>query len=335
MRMEYTQLPNIQKKVSKIGMGAWAIGGGLWGGTDEKESIQSIHKGFEQGITLIDTAPAYGKGQSEILVGKALKSYGKRDEIVVATKAGLNQETEGVFRDSRRKSLLKEVEDSLRRLQIEKIDLYQIHWPDTKTAISETAATLKELLDQGKIGAIGVSNYTLKQIEEFRKTAPLHTVQSPFNLFEQEIEKEILPYCLKNQIGTLGYGSLCRGLLSGAMYPGRQFKGDDLRGSMDPKFKEPRFSQYLKCVQHLNDWVQKRYQRPIIALAVRWVLDKGITVPLWGVRKPSQLDPIPLMFGWKLTEEDFKEIEQIIITYVVDPIGPDFMSPPERKENAS
>ena len=234
-------------------------------------------------------------------------------------------------RDSRRASLMKEIEDSLRRLQLEAIDLYQIHWPDPTTPIAEVAETLKMLFDQGKIRAIGVSNYSVQQIEEFRKVAPLHTVQPAFNLFERDAEKEILPYCQKNKIGTLGYSALCRGLLAGTMKPGEKFKGDDVRGSFDPKYKEPQFSQYLKATEELKAWVEKKYQRPLIALAVRWVLDKGITVPLWGARKPSQLDQIDAVFGWKLTAADFKEIDQIIHKDVTNPVGMEFMAPPIRK----
>lgn len=328
--MEYTSIPNINKKVSRIGLGTWAIGGGLWGGTDEEDSIKTILKAFEKGINLIDTAPAYGKGTSEKIVGKAIKEYGKREEIVIATKVGLNQETEGVFRDSRKNSIKKELEDSLKRLQVEYIDLYQIHWPDPSTPISETAETLNEMLNEGKIRAIGVSNYSLQQIEEFRKNAPLHADQSPFNLFEREAEN-IIKHCLKEEIAILGYGSLCRGLLSGKMSKDRVFKGDDLRKGMDPKFQEPHFSQYIACAEALKEWVKRKYKRPLLALAVRWVLDKNIHIALWGARHPDQLNDVETIFGWKLTAEDFQEIDQIVKTTVKDPIGPQFMSPPERK----
>ncbi len=332
--MEFTEIPNINAKISRIGLGTWSIGGSLWGGSDEEASIQAIHQALDSGINLLDTAPGYGNGASEEIIGRALKKYGKRDKLILATKFGLNLETQNVFRDSRRESILKELEKSLKRLQVDYIDIYQVHWPDNSTPLSETAETLNQLLKQGKIRAIGVSNFSLQQIQEFRKTAPIHVVQPPFNLFEQDFAKEILPYCQKEHIASLGYSALCRGLLSGKMTKDRKFQGDDLRGGMDPKFKEPRFSQYLECVKALDEWSQKKYQKPVIALAVHWVLDKGVSVALWGARKPEQLKAIDSIFGWKLTNSDFEEIQKIIKDKVKDPVGNEFMSPPERKEEA-
>jgi aryl-alcohol dehydrogenase-like predicted oxidoreductase len=222
---------------------------------------------------------------------------------------------------------LKEIKDSLKRLQVDYIDVYQVHWPDVGTPFSETAATLKELLEAGMIHAIGVSNYSVEQMEEFQKVAPLHVDQLPFNLFEREMEKTALAYDLKEKLVTLGYGSLCRGLLTGKMSTESQFKGDDLR-KVDPKFKEPQYSEYLKCVERLQQWAKTKYQRPVIALAVRWVLDKGINIALWGARKPEQIREIETVWGWKLNSEDFKEINQILTQMISKPIGPEFMAPP-------
>lgn len=327
--MEFTTIPNIKKQASKIGLGTWAIGGSLWGGTNERESIRTIHQALDQGINLIDTAPAYGKGESERIVGKALKEYGKRDRIIIATKFGLNQETENVFRDTRKESILKEVEDSLKRLQVDHIDLYLAHWPDPSTPIAEMVEALNLIRQQGKISAYGVCNFTIKQMDEFQKNGHLSSLQFPFNLFEQE-QQDLLSYCLKKNITTLGYGAICRGLLSGKMKKNREFQGDDLRKSMDPKFKEPRFSQYLECVKKLEEWSKKKYNRTVLALAVRWVLDKGVGIALWGARNPSQLRDINDIFGWRLTSQDFKDIDKIIHETVKDPIGTEFMSPPER-----
>lgn len=329
--MEFTQIPNIEQKVSRIGLGTWAIGGWMWGGTDVDESIKTIHRAFDLGINLIDTAPVYGFGHSEEIVGKAIKQYGRRNKLIIATKAGLSWKNEQeVFRDSRKDTLLKEVEASLKRLQVDYIDLYQIHWPDPLTNFSETAATLNELLKSGKIRAIGVSNYSVEQMQAFQKGSPLHSLQSPFNMFERWIENTELAYCLKNKIATLGYGSLCRGLLSGKINNDRQFLGDDLRKS-DPKFQESRFPQYLKCVQLLDAWSQKKYHKPVIALAIRWVLDKGINVALWGARHPQQLEGIEQPFGWKLTAQDMVEIDQIMKETITNPVGPELvMAPPCR-----
>lgn len=330
--MEYTTLPNIKNKASRIGLGTWSIGGSLWGGTNEQEAIETIRLALDKGINFIDTAPAYGKGASEIIVGKAIKKHGKRDQVILATKFGLNQETDNVFRDSRRASILKEIEDSLRRLQVDYIDLYQVHWPDPTTPLSETAIALNELLHQGKIKAIGVSNFSVEQMVEFREYAPIHSLQPPFNLFENGAQNE-LKYCLDEGIAVIGYSALCRGLLSGKMSKDREFKGDDLRKSMDPKFKEPLFSEYLQCAEALKAWVMNKYNRPLIALAIRWVLDSGVNIALWGARKPGQLNDIDAVLNWRLTDADFKEIDKIIKANVKHPVGPQFMAPPIRKES--
>jgi len=329
--MEFTEIHGIQNKVSRIGLGTWSMGGSLWGGFDEQESIKTVHRALDQGINFIDTAPAYGeKYASEKMLGKALKAYRQRDQVILATKFGLVANNGGIVRNTGKSSILKEIDASLKSLQVDYIDLYQVHWPDPLTPISETAETLKYLKDQGKIRAIGVCNYSVEQIQEFRKSAPLETCQLPYNLFERELEESVIAYCLKENIALLGYSSIARGLLSGKMKKERKFQGDDFRKSMDPKFTEPRFSQYLNGAALLDEWVTKTYNRPLIALAVRWSLDQGIHVALWGARKRDQLDQLEAVFGWTLKQEDFQAIEKIIQETVKDPIGPDFMAPPIR-----
>src|SRR3954470_6449396 len=202
---------------SRIGLGTWAIGGSMWGGTDEGRSIATIRSAVERGITLIDTAPAYGFGRSEELVGKALAQGGLRDKVCIATKVGLNWKDGAVFRDSRPTRIRQEIEDSLRRLRTDFIDLYQVHWPDLETPIAETARTLEDLRREGKIRAIGVSNYSPAQMDAFRAVAKLDAVQPPYNLFEREIETDVLPYAAGSRLTVLSYGALCRGLLSGRM----------------------------------------------------------------------------------------------------------------------
>lgn len=331
--MEFTNIPNLNKKVSRIGLGTWAIGGWMWGGTDEKNAIATIHQALDLGINLIDTAPVYGFGVSEEIVGKALKLYGKREQIVIATKAGISWKNQAIYRDARKEVVIKELEASLKRLQVEFIDVYQLHWPDPLTPIAETAEALKQLLDDGKIGAIGVSNFSVEQMTQFQKYAPLHSLQSPFNLFEREIEKLQLNYCIQNGIATLGYGSLCRGLLSGKMDKTRHFKGDDIR-KIDPKFAEPRYSDYLRSAKKLEKWALETYQKPLLALAVRWALDKGINIALWGARTPGQMEGLETIWGWKLKKSDFIAIDQILQETIPSPVGPEFMAPPIRDKNS-
>src|SRR3984885_13714734 len=178
--METIQISPLKKPASRICLGTWAIGGWMWGGTEEQESINTIHKAFELGINMIDTAPVYGFGKSEEIVGKALKQYGNRERVVIATKVGLNWKNQQVYRDSSKERIFKEIEDSLKRLQVDYIDLYQVHWPDPQTPISETAEAVDSLLQAGKIRAIGVSNFSVAQMQEWQKAAPLHALQSPF-----------------------------------------------------------------------------------------------------------------------------------------------------------
>ena len=192
--MEFVAIPRTSLKVSRIGLGTWAIGGWMWGGTDDAQSIRTIQVALDQGVNLIDTAPVYGFGHSEDVVGKALSAGGRRERAVVATKVGLDWKDAKPFRNASRTRILKEVDDSLRRLRTDVIDIYQVHWPDPNTPIEETAQAMVELHQAGKIRAIGVSNFSTEQMGAFRAVAPLHTVQPPYNLFEREAEKDVLPY---------------------------------------------------------------------------------------------------------------------------------------------
>jgi aryl-alcohol dehydrogenase-like predicted oxidoreductase len=327
--MEYVRIPGTSLEVSRVALGTWAIGGWMWGGTDEAESIATIRAAIEHGINLIDTAPAYGFGRSEEIVGKALAEGNLRARVRIATKVGLEWERGRVFRNASRARILEEFEASVRRLQTDHIDIYQIHWPDPLVPIEEAAEAMGMLFEQGKIGAIGVSNFSVLQMERFRRVAPLHVLQPPYNLFEREIETELLPYCRKNNIATFGYGALCRGLLSGRMRAGTTFEGDDLRRS-DPKFQQPRFAQYLAAVERLDQFAARRFGKRVIHLAIRWVLDQGVSSALWGARHPAQLQPVDQVGGWCLDAPAMTEIDRILAATISDPVGPEFMAPPAR-----
>jgi aryl-alcohol dehydrogenase-like predicted oxidoreductase len=328
MGMQLSPIPGTSLRVSPVAIGTWAIGGWMWGGTDEAESIATIRTAFEHGINIVDTAPVYGFGRSEEIVGKAIAESGLRADVLIATKAGLQWEGGKVSRNASRARILREVEDSLRRLRTDHIDIYQIHWPDPLTAIEETADVMHMLFTQGKIRAIGVSNFSVGQMERFRRVAPLHVLQPPYNLFERGIETDLLPYCRENKIAMLGYGALCRGLLSGRMRADTVFDGDDLRRT-DPKFIEPRFTQYLAAVGKL-DRLAQRFGKRVIHLAVRWMLDQGITTALWGARHPDQLRPVDEVTGWSLDASAKAEIDRILRETITDPVGPEFMAPPAR-----
>ena len=200
--MEFRTIPETSLTVSRVGLGTWAIGGWMWGGTDDDDSVKTIHAAVERGINLIDTAPAYGFGHSEEIVGRAIAERSLRSRVVIATKTGLEWKDGKVFRNASRDRILREVTNSLRRLRTDYIDIYQVHWPDPLVPIEETAEAIQSLFDRGKIRAIGVSNFSVAQIERFRRVAQLHVVQPPYNLFEREIENELLPYCRQSDLAT-------------------------------------------------------------------------------------------------------------------------------------
>lgn len=330
--LDYIEIQGTHIISSRIALGTWAMGGWMWGGSEDKESIRTIHAALDHGINLIDTAPIYGYGRSEEIVGEALRQGGRRDSVILATKVGLDWTNGKVERNSTRQRILHEFEDSLRRLQTDYIDIYQVHWPDPLVPIEETAATLRELYEQGRIRAIGVSNYSPAEMARFSAVAPLHTIQPPYNLFEREIEDEILPFAVGRRITTLTYGALCRGLLSGAMRLDRQFANGDMRKTTDPKFQPPHFAEYLNAASKLDAFARENYGKRVIHLAVRWLLDQpGVGVALWGARHPEQLAAIREVIGWSLGKSGFAAIDAILRENIRNPVGPEFMAPPARE----
>jgi len=331
--MEHVTIGDVSQPASRIGLGTWAIGGWMWGGSDEAQAVRTVREAVDRGITLIDTAPVYGFGRSEEIVGKALAEGGLRDRVFLATKVALDWDDEQPFRNARPERIVKEVEDSLRRLRTDVIDLYQVHWPDPATPFEDTGEAMRRLLEAGKIRAIGVSNFDPAQMDRFRREAPLHAVQPPYNLFERAIEDDVLPYGREHGLAVLAYGALCRGLLSGKMDRDREFTGDDLR-QVDPKFQQPRFDQYLAAVSRLDLLARERYDTGVIQLAVRWLLDRGVEIALWGARRPDQLDAVDGVWDFSLDDEAMQAIERILTEEIRDPVGPEFMAPPAREQGA-
>jgi aryl-alcohol dehydrogenase-like predicted oxidoreductase len=325
--VETTNVPEFGLDVSRIGLGTWAIGGWMWGGADDRESIRAIHAAVAQGINVVDTAPVYGFGHSEEVVGQAIAQLGCRDKVIIATKVGLQWLRGLVLRNASCARILKEAEDSLRRLRTSYIDIYQVHWPDPRIPIEETAEAMYRLYREGKIRAIGVSNYSPVDMERFRSVAPLHFAQPPFNLFERQSEREVLPYLRENHIMALTYGSLCRGLLSGTMSADTVFRGDDLRKT-DPKCRSPANAQYLRAVERLDQVAQEHYGKRVLELALRWVLDQpGVTVALWGARRPAQIATLNGIEGWKLDASALRTIDGILRETIPHPVEPASIAP--------
>ncbi len=327
--METTKVAGAE--VSRVGLGTWAIGGSDWGAVAEDAAIATCLSAIERGINLFDTAPIYGRGRAEEIVGKAMRAHGRRNAFYIATKAGLEWNERGVFANSTSPRLRRELEDSLRRLGTDYIDLYQIHWPDTLVPIADVAGVLAEFVRAGKVKALGVSNFSAAQMEEFRSIAPLASDQPPYNIFERDIDRETLPWCAANGVSVLTYSSLCRSLLGGRLQRGMRFEPGDIR-AVDPKFEEPRFSQYITAVEHLAALARDRFGKSVAQLAVRWVLDRtGVSVALWGAKRPDQLDAVAGAMGWKLDAGTMAEIDRIVAESVTDPVGPEYLTPMVRE----
>lgn len=316
--MEYRKLGETSLQVSAITFGAWAAGGWMWGGNDDNEAINAMKAAYDLGITSIDTAPIYGQGKSEELVGKAIKSIA-RDKVQILTKYGMRWDlTEGtfgfkskdnegkdldVYKYAAKESIIKECEDSLKRLGTDYIDLYQIHWPDDSTPIAETMEAILLLKEQGKIREAGVSNYSAGQMEEAEKTIKLASNQVPFSMVKRDIEADIVPYCLEHHKGILAYSPMERGLLTGKMKPGQQFGEGDHRAGLK-FFKDEnieRTNAFLAKIKPLAD----EKNATLGQLVIRWTINRpGITVALVGARNAEQASQNAKAIDVKLNEEE-------------------------------
>lgn len=309
--MNMRQLGKDGPWLTEIGLGTWAIGGPWrwgWGAQDDRESIRAIQHGLEKGINWIDTAAAYGLGHAEEILAKALK--GKRHEVFIATKCGLVWDAQGnVQNNIHPDSIMKEAEASLRRLQTDYIDLYQIHWPDSRTPVEDSWGALIKLREQGKIKYMGVSNFNVDLLERCQRVSHINSLQPPYSLLNRHIEKEILPWCREQQVGVVAYSPLQSGLLTG-MFDKSKLAKDDWRHQSN-YFKEPWLSKNLLFVERLKS-LAGSYGKSVIHLAIAWVLmNPAVTSAIVGVRKVSQVDEMIGAADWRLKEEDMAEIEKI------------------------
>ena len=324
--MHYIKLGKTDLEVSVIGFGAWAIGGWMWGGTNESESIKAINAAIDMGINLIDTAPAYGKGLSEEIVGKAIK--GKRDKLIIATKCGIvwhldkgefffNYESgEKVYKFLGPKSIRYEIEQSLSRLGTDYIDLYQTHWQDKTTLIEDTMETLMDLKKEGKIRSIGASNANLKELEQYNQVGQLDVDQEKYNLIDNEIEQEILPWCKSNRVTMLAYSSLAQGLLTGKITHGREFKGDDLRKG-DTRFSiENREKINSVLIDEFKPLV-KKYGFSLAQLSVAALISQDSVVALCGIRNEKQAEENAKAGDYLIEKSDIIKIRNAIATLVL------------------
>jgi aryl-alcohol dehydrogenase-like predicted oxidoreductase len=320
--MERT-LNRSEVRVTPVIFGAWAIGGWLWGGNDEKDSIAAIQASLDHGITTIDTAAVYGMGRSEELIGKAIK--GRKDKVVIATKGGLRWDTEEgsnpwasvdfngnpVTMRNNSKHLVKECDESLKRLGVEAIDLYQIHWPDTTTPIEESWNTMVELKKAGKVKAIGVSNYNLDQLKRCQAIHQVASLQPPYSLLRRDIEKDLVPFCIKNNISIIVYSPLERGLLTGKVSPDRKFEKGDHRTN-HPLYTIENRKRILEALAQIEP-IAKKHKATVSQVIIHCTYNQpGITAAIVGARNPQQAIENARSLHLELSQDEIDEVVQLL-----------------------
>ncbi len=310
--MQTRQLGNTDMRITPVGFGAWALGGGWefgWGPQDDQDSIEAIHRALDLGINWIDTAAIYGLGRSEKVVARALKGVSNRPYVF--TKCSLVWDESGKsWGNLEPASLRREVEDSLRRLEVDVIDLYQIHWPDPDPDIEIAWRTLAELKAEGKVRWIGVSNFDVAQMRRIMPIAPISSLQPPYSLLDRRVEQEILPFCAQNNIGVIAYSPMASGLLTGAMTRERvaKFPADDHRHSAR-LFQEPYLTQGLALAEKLRE-IGKRHGRTVGEVAVAWTLRlPAVTGAIVGARSGKQVEGIIGALDFRLSDAELAEIE--------------------------
>lgn len=329
--MELRKLGKSDVMVTPMAFGAWAIGGWMWGGAEANAAIRAIKAAYNSGITTIDTAPVYGFGRSEELVGKAMEGIA-RDKYQILTKFGMNWQTEQgefyfnskdndgkpfrMFKWASKEKVFQECEDSLKRLKTDYIDLYQIHWPDNTTPISETFEAVQRLIEQGKVRAAGVCNYNVDQVEEASKTIQLASNQVPYSMVFRDIEKSIVPQAIEKGMGIIPYSPLQRGLLTGKIKPGHKFnEGDTREGNRfytDENIR--RTNSLLEAIKPIAD----RHNATLAQIVINWTINRpGVACVLVGARDENQVADNTKAMSFKLTQQEMDEMSQVSDNFVM------------------
>ena len=322
--MKYTKLADSDLEVSEIAFGAWAAGGWMWGSTDRNEAVKAIQTAYSEGVTTIDTAPIYGQGASEEIVGEAVKSF-PRDKVQILTKFGMrwdlakgdfamqSKDNSGkdieVYKYAGKESVIYECEQSLKRLKTDYIDLFQIHWPESTTPIEETFEAVSRLIEQGKVRYAGVCNYNVEEMEAANEVCKIISNQVPYSMVKRKIEEEVIPYCLVQGKSILAYSPMERGLLTGKLKPGHQFAEGDHR--KDNKYFTDEF------IVKTNDFLQKikpiadEYNATLNQLVLNWTVNRpGITVALAGARNAQQALSNAKALNFQLSDEEMEAITE-------------------------
>jgi myo-inositol catabolism protein IolS len=316
--MEYRQFGRTNLKVSAIGFGCWEIGG-TYGRIDEGEFRRAVARAIDGGITCFDTAEAYGMGVSEEALARALGL--RRNDVVLATKFGVGYEEMPNRRDSSRVRVLTSIDKSLQRLRTDHVDIYLVHWPDPNTPLDETMAALDDVVRQGKVRYVGVSNFRLPQIEEAMRTRRIDVVQYAWNMFDRRMQTEIFPYCAAQEIGVMAYGSLAYGMLSGTFHPGMSFDENDWRsrggmvGNLNlfrTLFGPEHFPRNLAAVEDLKRLAAK-HGKTLPQFALRWTLSNPVVgTALVGLRMPAEVSENLGALGWEASRADMEEVDAIL-----------------------
>lgn len=323
--MQYRKLGQSDIEVPVVSFGAWAIGGWMWGGTDDRDAVRAIHAAIDCGITCIDTAPAYGMGHSEKVVGEAIR--GCRDKVAVATKCGLRwnlaegekyfptETPEGekvtMYKNLKPDSIRHECEQSLRRLRVDCIDLYQCHWPDSTTDLDDTMAALLALRQEGKIRAIGVSNFTVEQMEKCLASGRIESDQPKYNALDRDIEAEVLPFCIEHEVGVLAYSPIAQGLLTGKVTLDREFPPGDLRRD-SPKFSMANRAKVLDMLEEVRP-IADGYGATLAQFFTAWlVAQPGVTTALVGARTALQAEENAKAGELSLSAEDVRLVRELV-----------------------
>jgi len=287
--MIYRKFTNLTEETSALALGTWVFGGGKWWGNQNDDVSRAVMEAaFSGGVNLFDTAPFYGIGRAEKLIGKFIDANKIRKKIVISTKLGLDPDAPG-FHNLKRDRMKKELEESLTRLGTDYIDIYHIHWPDPNVPLKESAKTMREFYESGVIRAVGVSNYSVSEMKEFLDVCPLHSLQSPYSMFNRSVEKDILPFCVKNNISFMAYSPLHGGMLTGKFFKKGFIRPSDLRRKNMKDFGEPYYSAEKEAFREIEKLAAECGITPS-AFALAWAMSgKGVNCVLAGARTPEQL----------------------------------------------
>ncbi|MGM0239934.1 hypothetical protein ID741_002552 [Enterococcus sp. AZ103] len=310
-KMRYKNIKKLDVEISELAVGTWAIGGQMWGEVNDQASVAAIREMIDQGVNLIDTAPIYADGHSEVVVGQALKD-GYRENVLVATKFGVSYAPDGsVINNNTYENVLAECQQSLERLGTDMIDIYIIHWPDPNTPIAETMRALNDLKAAGKIRFSGVSNFDQAGIEAAQEFGSIDFVQLPFSMVKED-DKSLLIWCEEQGIGTMTYGSLGSGILTGAIRQKPDWSPDDVRLTFYDYYHEPKFSKIMKLVDYLDELAEK-YQKPLAQIALNWSTTQPfVSTAITGVRNTEEAKENTSTFNWNLSEDDLANINEVL-----------------------